>query len=88
MGTPRYMVPEQARGQKVDVRADIFSLGVMLYEMLAGRPPFAGETPDEIIASILRDEPPPLAQYAPEAPPEIDKFYIDRIRGNVLQSIP
>ena len=62
MGTPRYMSPEQARGEKVDARTDIFSLGVMLYEMIAGRAPFAGATTNEMIAAILRDEPPPLAE--------------------------
>ena len=66
MGTPRYMSPEQARGEKVDARTDIFSLGVMLYELTAGRAPFAGATTSEVIAAILRDEPPPLTEAAPE----------------------
>ncbi len=61
MGTPRYMSPEQIRGQAVDVRADIFSLGVVLYEMLAGRVPFAGETTADTIAAILEHEPAPLS---------------------------
>ncbi len=74
LGTPRYMSPEQARGQKVDARTDIFSLGVVLYEMITGRPPFAGETPVEMIAAILRDEPPPLNRYAPEAPPDVERI--------------
>src|SRR5262245_646592 len=71
MGTPRYMSPEQTRGEKLDARTDIFSLGVMLYEMVAGRAPFAGTTPSEVIASILRDTPPPLAEIAPDAPQEL-----------------
>ncbi len=76
MGTPRYMSPEQARGEKVDARTDIFSLGVMLYEMIAGRPPFAGATVSEIIAAILRDEPPPLA----EAPPALERIVHHALR--------
>jgi eukaryotic-like serine/threonine-protein kinase len=82
MGTPRYMSPEQARGEKVDVRTDIFSLGVMLYEMIAGRPPFMGVTPNETIAAILRDSPPPLAECAPDAPPEMERILSRALRKN------
>jgi serine/threonine protein kinase len=74
MGTPRYMSPEQARGEKVDARTDIFSLGVMLYEMIAGRAPFVGATTSEMIAAILRDSPPPLTSHAPAAPPELERI--------------
>jgi serine/threonine protein kinase/Flp pilus assembly protein TadD len=74
MGTPRYMAPEQARGERVDGGADLWSLGVMLYEMLAGRGPFAGTTPGEMIASILRDEPLPLTEAAPDVPPELARI--------------
>ncbi len=74
MGTPRYMSPEQARGEKVDARTDIFSLGVMLYEMVAGRAPSAGATTSEVIAAILRDSPPPLAGCAPDAPRELERI--------------
>ncbi len=80
MGTPRYMSPEQARGDKVDARTDIFSLGIALYEMITGRAPFAGTTPAEVTAAILRDSPPPLTECAPDAPPEIE-----RILGNALR---
>ena len=59
-GTVTYMSPEQLRGQKVDVRADIFSLGVVLYEVIAGRSPFARNTQAEVIAAILEREPAPL----------------------------
>jgi serine/threonine protein kinase len=80
MGTPRYMSPEQARGEKVDARTDIFSLGVMLYEMAAGRAPFAGTTSNEVIAAILRDSPPPLAECAPDAPPEMERILSRALR--------
>src|SRR5262245_58693212 len=65
MGTVRYMSPEQARGQKVDERTDVFSLGVMLYEMVAGRRPFEGQTASDCIAALLTSEPPALGQYGP-----------------------
>jgi len=65
MGTVAYMAPEQARGHVVDHRADIFALGVVLYEMLAGERPFGGETASDVIASLLRDRPPPLPDTVP-----------------------
>src|SRR5437764_1032626 len=61
LGTAHYMSPEQARGQKVDARSDIWSVGVVIYEMVGGSPPFRGETPSDCIASILTTEPPPLS---------------------------
>src|SRR5262247_3322472 len=74
MGTPRYMSPEQARGEKVDVRTDIFSLGAMLYEMVTGRKPFEGETVSDVIAEILKSEPPPLKEVRPELPSELQRI--------------
>jgi eukaryotic-like serine/threonine-protein kinase len=74
LGTVNYMSPEQARGQKVDHRTDIFSLGVMLYEMLAGQRPFAGATASEIIAAVLRDEPPPLSAQLPNCPVRLEQL--------------
>jgi serine/threonine-protein kinase len=72
LGTISYMSPEQARGFKVDARTDIFSLGIVLYEMVAGRPPFEGPTTGDMIVAILDRNPPPLARYAPEAPDELE----------------
>jgi serine/threonine-protein kinase len=74
MGTASYMSPEQARGLKVDARTDIFSLGVALYEMIAGSPPFEGVNALDVIGAILQKEPAPLSQTAAEAPPELEKI--------------
>jgi serine/threonine protein kinase len=70
MGTVKYMSPEQARGLNLDARSDIFSLGVVIYEMLTGRPPFEGETNSDVIAALLKEEPLPLSQFVPELPVE------------------
>jgi Tol biopolymer transport system component len=71
MGTFGYMSPEQARGLAVDARSDIFSFGVVLYEMMAGRRPFEGKTTSDVIAAVLTKEPEPLARYAEETPAEL-----------------
>ena len=72
VGTVSYMSPEQARGLVVDTRSDIWSLGVVLYQMLTGREPFEGPTATDQIVSILEREPPPISLYAADAPPELD----------------
>jgi serine/threonine-protein kinase len=74
LGTPAYMSPEQARGQDLDARTDIWSLGVVLYEMVAGRAPFRGETKSHTVVSILETEPAPLATLAPDAPAELQRI--------------
>ena len=71
LGTPGYMAPEQAQGKKCDARVDVFSFGVLLYELLTGRAAFVGETPMERVASVLRDQPPLLDASATNAPEEI-----------------
>ena len=74
MGTVSYMSPEQARGLMVDARTDIFSFGVVLYEMIAGRVPFEGATFSDVISGILSKRPVPLARYADEVPPELERI--------------
>jgi eukaryotic-like serine/threonine-protein kinase len=74
VGTVDYMSPEQARGQSVDARTDIWSLGVLLYELVAGRRPFAGQSSSEVLAGILEHEPAPLARFEPDASPELQRI--------------
>jgi len=74
MGTTAYMSPEQARALEIDTRTDIWSLGVVLYEMIAGRAPFKSDTASDTNAAILRNEPPALSQYAPDTPPELERI--------------
>src|SRR5262245_1034765 len=80
MGTARYMSPEQIQGVETDGRSDVFSLGVVLYEMVTGRAPFDGTTPGEVMAAIWNQEPPPLRRHARDAPTELE-----RIVGKALQ---
>ena len=80
LGTARYMSPEQTRGQKVDARSDIWSLGVVLYEMVGGIPPFAGETPSDCIASILTMEPPLLSDVLPDVPVKLQAIVQKALR--------
>jgi eukaryotic-like serine/threonine-protein kinase len=78
LGTVRYMSPEQARGLTVDGRTDIFSLGVVFYEMLTGHAPFEGETASDLIAAILTSEPP--AHEMPDAPAELQRILAKTLR--------
>ena len=71
LGTPAYMSPEQAEGKVVDARSDIFSLGVMLYEMALGELPFSGGSTISLISSVLRDDPAPLHSRRPGLPPQL-----------------
>ena len=74
MGTAKYMSPEQAQGVPVDQRSDIFSLGVVFYEMLTGRTPYRGQNAREIVRSILQNEPRPLADYLPHVPEKLQRI--------------
>jgi serine/threonine protein kinase/DNA-binding winged helix-turn-helix (wHTH) protein len=72
MGTLDYMSPEQARGLKVDARSDIFSLGVVFYEMIAGHPPFRGNTRTDVLMSLLSHDAPSLGSIRTDVPPMLD----------------
>jgi Tol biopolymer transport system component len=80
MGTVSYMSPEQAQGQAVDARTDIWSVGCVLYEMVCGHVPFEGSTSSHVIVSILEKEPPPLTQYRPDVPPELERIVSKALR--------
>src|SRR5207237_7826257 len=80
LGTVRYMSPEQARGAQVDKTTDIWSLGVVLYEMLTGHAPFTGDTPKEVMSSILEKEPPPLTRYIRHTPTELQQIIDKALR--------
>ena len=82
VGTPRYMSPEQARGQPADARSDIWSLGAVIYEMVGGVPAFSGATPSDCIASILKTEAPPLSRVAPAVPTELQSILHKALRKN------
>jgi serine/threonine protein kinase len=74
LGTASYMSPEQARAKSLDARSDIFSLGVVLYEMLSGRKPFEGESTSDVIASIIQSDPPPVSRFNTAVPGEVDRI--------------
>ena len=74
VGTVPYMSPEQVEGKPVDRRSDVFSLGVLLYELLSGRRPFAGESPAALMSAILRDHPPPIMEIRSELPSSVARI--------------
>jgi tetratricopeptide (TPR) repeat protein len=89
IGTIGYMSPEQARGQEIDARSDLFSLGIVLYEMATGRQPFAGATPAVVFEGILTRTPVPPSQINANVPPEFDRIVekaLDKDRETRYQS--
>lgn len=80
IGTAGYMSPEQARGKIVDARSDIFSLGAVIYEMATQQKPFDGETPSDVLAAILKTDPPPISHFAPDTPAELARIAAKALR--------
>jgi serine/threonine protein kinase len=76
MGTLKYMSPEQAAGKELDFRSDIYSLGVVVYEMLAGEAPFTGTTPYKILHELIYEPPPPLSQRNPKVTPGVEQIVL------------
>jgi len=72
LGTPAYMAPEQWRGEPVDARCDVYALGIILYEMVAGRTPFEADTPFTLMYQHIHDAPPPLRETLPDLPAEVE----------------
>src|SRR5262245_35537621 len=82
MGTLSYMSPEQAKGERLDARTDIFSLGVVMYEMVVGQSPFAAASSAETLAAILDREPKEMTQYARNVPSETERIVIKALNKN------
>jgi beta-lactam-binding protein with PASTA domain/predicted Ser/Thr protein kinase len=82
LGTPTYLSPEQAQGQPVDARSDIYSLGILLYELLVGRPPFTGDSPVAIAYKQVNETPVPPSQLNPDVPPRLDAVVMKALAKN------
>ncbi|HJP93124.1 MAG TPA: protein kinase [Pyrinomonadaceae bacterium] len=80
IGTAAYMSPEQARGIAVDERTDIWGLGVVLYEMASGIPPFVGETATDVVVAIVEKDPPPISHHVEDTPPELERIVKKSLR--------
>jgi predicted Ser/Thr protein kinase len=85
VGTPSYMAPEQARGDQLDSRADLFALGVVLYRLCTGRLPFQGKTTMGILTSLALDKPQPVAELSPQTPPAFAALIMDLLAKDPTQ---
>jgi serine/threonine-protein kinase len=88
MGTPAYMAPEHARGQRVDQRADIYGVGAILYTALTGQPPFDGETPHETVLAVLNSEPPRPRSLEPSIPHHLELVLERALARDPAQRFP
>lgn len=82
MGTAQYLSPEQARGENVDARSDLYSAGVLFYELLTGRPPFTGDSPVAIAYQHVREDPAPPSTSEPDLPPDLDAVVLKALAKN------
>ena len=87
-GTPLYMSPEQASGKALDCRTDLWSLGAVLYEMLAARPPFPGDGNLAVMHAIVHDAPPKLRELRPDLPPEVDRIVARALEKDLARRYP
>jgi dienelactone hydrolase len=88
LGTPAYMSPEQAQGNPVDARTDIFSFGLLLYEMITGQRAFRGDSEAQVVAAILRDSPPPVRGLRPEVGDELERVFDRCLRKDPAARYP
>lgn len=87
LGTPAYMPPEQAAGRPADTRSDVYGLGTILYEALAGRPPFSGHTP-QVMRKVLEDDPVPPSRVRPGVPADLERVCLTAMAKNPAQRYP
>ena len=88
LGTADYMSPEQADGKQITSRCDLYSLGSVLYALLAGRPPFAGKTVVQVITALKNDQPVPLRRLAPDTPDELENIVLQLLEKDPQKRIP
>jgi eukaryotic-like serine/threonine-protein kinase len=82
IGTAQYLSPEQARGETVDARSDVYSTGVLLFELITGHPPFTGDSPVAVAYQHVRENPPPPSTINPDVPPELDAIVLKAMAKN------
>jgi beta-lactam-binding protein with PASTA domain/predicted Ser/Thr protein kinase len=82
IGTAQYLSPEQARGENVDARSDVYSTGVLLFELITGSPPFTGDSPVAVAYQHVRENPPPPSTLNPDVPPELDAIVLKAMAKN------
>lgn len=87
VGTAAYMSPEQSRGERVDARSDVWSTGVVLYEMLTGVAPFEGSHSEALVHAIRHETPAPLSHYVSDIPPELDALVMRALRKDVRERV-